>query len=71
MWNGSYSSVCGRENMIDFKNGTDLLRLCETRHLPISEIMKARECDLAETTKPEVTAKMKKVLEIKIGRAHV
>ena len=50
--------------MIDFKNGTDLLRLCGTKHLAISEIMIARECDLAETTEPEVTAKMKRVLEI-------
>lgn len=50
--------------MIDFKNGAELLRLCQTNHLPISEIMKARECDLAETLEPELIIKMKKVLEI-------
>ncbi len=50
--------------MIDFKNGAELLRLCQTNRLPISEIMKAREHDLAETTEPEIMTKMKKVLEI-------
>lgn len=50
--------------MIDFKNGTELLRLCQTSQLPISEIMKARERDLAETSESELIVKMQRVLEI-------
>lgn len=50
--------------MIDFKNGAELLQLCETNHLPISEVMKARECYLAETLEQELIVRMKRVLEI-------
>lgn len=50
--------------MMNFKNGIELLRLCQTNQLPISEIMKIRECALAETTESELITRMKKVLEI-------
>ena len=49
---------------MDFKNGAELLSLCETRGLPISRIMKEREIHLAETTTEEMDRKMKRVLEI-------
>ena len=30
---------------MDFKNGNELLELCESCGLPISQVMKQRECD--------------------------
>ena len=50
--------------MTDFKNAEELLNLCEDRQQPISEIMKRRECDLAETPLTEVLQKMARALEI-------
>ena len=49
---------------MDFKNGAELLSLCETKGLPIAEIMKEREIHLAETTTAEMDRKMNRVLEI-------
>ena len=45
---------------MDFKNGTELLALCEEHQCPISEIMKIRECDCGETDLSTVMAKMNK-----------
>lgn len=50
--------------MTDFKNTEELLNLCDGRQQPISEIMKQRECDLAETPLTEVLQKMARALEI-------
>lgn len=50
--------------MTDFKNAEELLSLCEERHLPVSEIMKQRECDLAEMPREEVIQRMAHALEI-------
>ncbi len=50
--------------MTDFKNAQKLLNLCERKQKPISEIMKQRECDMAEMSMPEVCARMAKALEI-------
>ena len=50
--------------MTDFKNAQELLNLCERKQKPISEIMKQRECDMAEMSMPEVCARMAKALEI-------
>ena len=49
---------------MDFKNGTELLALCEEHQCPISEIMKIRECDCGETDLSTVMAKMNKAWEI-------
>ena len=49
---------------MDFKNGKELLKLCQTHRLPISEVMKLRECELGETTDELICARMKRVLEI-------
>lgn len=49
---------------MDFKNGAELLALCETNGWTISEAMKRRECSLAETTMEEIDEKMSQVLEI-------
>ena len=50
--------------MMDFKNGAELLTLCSSSHLPISEVMKAREIHLAETSAQEIDRKMRRTLEI-------
>ena len=49
---------------MDFKSASELLELCKTEQLPISEIMRRRECDLAETTADLVDHRMGKALEI-------
>ena len=57
--------------MTDFKNAQELLKLCERKQKPISEIMKQRECDMAEMSMPEVCARMAKALEIMRQSAFV
>ena len=49
---------------MDFKNGAELLALCEEHQCPVSEIMKIRECDCGETTLPVITDRMNKAWEI-------
>ena len=49
---------------MDFKSASELLELCEREHLPISQIMRRRECDLAETTMDIVNHRMHQALEI-------
>ena len=40
------------------------MNLCESKQMPISEIMKMRECSLAEMSMPKVCGRMAKALEI-------
>lgn len=49
---------------MDFKTGKELLALCEEHHIKISEIMRQRECELGETTLPEIEKQMNKVWEV-------
>ena len=49
---------------MDFKSGAELLALCTSNQLPISEIMKIREHHLAEISFEEMDRKMRRVLEI-------
>lgn len=49
---------------MDFKNGAELLRLCQAHHLPISEVMKRRECGLFGAAPDIIFERMKRVLEI-------
>ncbi|MDO4266132.1 MAG: L-serine ammonia-lyase, iron-sulfur-dependent, subunit alpha [Eubacteriales bacterium] len=49
---------------MDFKNGAELLAVCEAEHISISEAMKRRECELGETTTEEIMKRMQRVLEI-------
>ena len=49
---------------MDFKSGAELLQLCRQENLPISQIMRRRECELAETTPDEVERRMARALEI-------
>ncbi len=49
---------------MDFKNGAELLLLCEEYQCPVSEIMKRRECVMTETTYEALDARMLQVLGI-------
>ena len=49
---------------MDFKNGAQLLALCEENRLPISEVMKNREIHLMEKSAAEIDRKMRRALEI-------
>ena len=49
---------------MDFKNGKELLALCQEQNIKISEVMRQRECILGETTLPEIEKQMQKVWEV-------
>ena len=49
---------------MDFKNAKELLDLCNTHNLSISEVMIEREIQLGETTAEIIDKKMSRVLEI-------
>ena len=49
---------------MDFKNGKELLALCEKHNIKISEVMRERECTLGETTLPEIEKQMQKVWKV-------
>ncbi len=49
---------------MDFKNAAELLALCQKQQLQISDIMKAREIGLGETTEEEILRKMHHALNI-------
>ena len=49
---------------MDFKNGKELLALCEEHNIKISEVMRQRECLLGETTLAEIEKQMNKVWEV-------
>lgn len=49
---------------MDFKNAKELLELCQSQKLPISEIMRLRELEEGEMGAEEASARMGHVLEI-------
>ena len=49
---------------MDFRNAAELLKLCEENQMPISAVMRQRECDCGETTNDTIDYRMKRVLEI-------
>ena len=49
---------------MDFKSAKELLELCEQTQLPISEVMRQRECILGETPRDAVDHRMGKAWEI-------
>ena len=49
---------------MNFKSGQELLELCSSLNLPISEIMIEREVSEGETDRPAVISKMKTALDI-------
>ncbi|MBQ2747503.1 MAG: L-serine ammonia-lyase, iron-sulfur-dependent, subunit alpha, partial [Firmicutes bacterium] len=55
---------------MDFNHAKDLLELCKIHNLPISEVMKRREIELAEISAGEVECKMRRALEIMKESTH-
>lgn len=49
---------------MDFKNGKELLAICEENNIKISEVMRQRECILGETSLSEIERQMQKVWEV-------
>lgn len=49
---------------MDFKNGVELLTLCEEKQCPISQVMVERECHLTETSREVIDEKMNRALAI-------
>ena len=49
---------------MNFKNGNELLSLCESNNIKISEVMRQRECQLGETSLAEVESKMNHVWDV-------
>ncbi len=49
---------------MDFKKAKELLDICEKENLPISEVMKMRECSQFETTTDVITDRMRQAWEI-------
>lgn len=49
---------------MDFKNGKELLALCQEHQAPISEIMRRRECEEGETSAGTVWRRIERVWEI-------
>ncbi|MCR5415741.1 MAG: L-serine ammonia-lyase, iron-sulfur-dependent, subunit alpha [Pseudobutyrivibrio sp.] len=49
---------------MDFKKADEMLKICETKGLSISEVMKQRECSQFETTEDEIIYKMKNAWNI-------
>ena len=49
---------------LDFRSAKELLELCAQNGLPISEVMRQRECLLGETTRQAVDKRMSKAWEI-------
>ena len=50
--------------MMDFKNAKELLELCGSQSLPISQVMKLREVEQSEISMETVESRMAKALEI-------
>lgn len=55
---------------MDFKNAKELLELCAKEQLPISEIMRLRECELGEIPRDMADHRMDQVLKIMKNSAH-
>ena len=49
---------------MDFKNARELLELCERHNLPISEIMRRRECEEGEMPLEDIQARVRRMWEI-------
>lgn len=56
--------------MMDFKNGKELLALCQENKMKISEVMLDRECTLGEFAEADVMARLQGSLEIMKKAAH-
>lgn len=50
--------------LMDFKNGKELLELCNTYQLSISDVMKKREADFTDRSSKEILEKMKQIWQV-------
>lgn len=57
--------------MTDFRNATELLEICTTQNMRISEVMRQREVELGEVSMETVNAKMMRAWEIMKDSAAV
>jgi len=55
---------------MDFKNGKELLTLCQENKIQISQVMLQRECDLGQIDSADVLARLTGSLEIMKNAAH-
>lgn len=55
---------------MDFKNAKELLEICSEKSLPISEVMRQRECTEGEMTREEADARMNRALSIMKDAVH-
>jgi len=55
---------------MDFKNGKELLTLCQENEIQISQVMLQRECDLGQIDSADVLARLTGSLEIMKNAAH-
>ncbi len=49
---------------MDFKKAAEMLALCDSKNLTISQVMKQRECHVFETTEEEIIARMEQAWQI-------
>ncbi len=49
---------------MDFKKAAEMLALCDSKNLTISQVMKQRECHVFETTEEEIIARMEHAWQI-------
>lgn len=49
---------------MNFKHGSELLTLCQTHQVPISEVMISRECQLSSSLREDILLKMEKAWNI-------
>lgn len=49
---------------MDFRDGKELLEICQLSDCPISEVMKMRECQLGEVSLDDLKTRMRQVIEI-------
>lgn len=49
---------------MNFKHGSELLALCQTHQVPISEVMISRECQLSSSSREDILLKMEKAWNI-------
>lgn len=62
--------MMGAKEYLDFQNGAELLELCKTHSLPISEVMRQRELRMGQQSEEALADKWRQVLEIMKAATH-
>lgn len=55
---------------MDFKSAKELIEICKAQDLPISEVMRRRECTEGELSRPEADQRMQRALSIMKDSVH-